>query len=150
MAPSLSPQFEIKPSDRYEFASTWSEWHAAHASGLGMFGLCDGLITPVGKAMRLGTVIAQLQVPPTPWPYSDYYAHCLFYSEGACGECIERCPAGALSENGHDKALCRAHLFPTTVYYINTNFGFDCYGCGLCQTGVPCESKMPTADDLKA
>ena len=34
--------------------------------------------------------------------------------------------------------------------YIEANFGFDCYGCGLCQTGVPCESKIPTADDLKA
>jgi len=22
------------------------------------------------------------------------------------------------------------------------------YGCGLCQTKVPCESKIPTADDL--
>ena len=36
------------------------ETHAAHAAGLGTFGLCDGLITPIGKAIRVGSVVAKM------------------------------------------------------------------------------------------
>ena len=54
IAPLLIPQFSTRISPKYGFASTWSERHAAYASGLGTFGLCDGLITPKGKAMRVG------------------------------------------------------------------------------------------------
>jgi epoxyqueuosine reductase QueG len=148
VAPLLSPLFESRSSERYVFASTWSERHAAYASGLGTFGLCDGLITPAGKAMRVGSVIARIKVPPTPRPYTDHHAYCLFYTQGICGACIDRCPAGAVSEAGHDKLKCRAHLNPITSDYVKTHYGFDGYGCGLCQTGVPCESKIPTAQDV--
>ncbi|MBM4331360.1 MAG: epoxyqueuosine reductase [Deltaproteobacteria bacterium] len=146
VAPMISPLWEWKDSDRYGFASTWSERHAAYASGLGTFGLCDGLITPKGKAMRCGSVVAGIQISPTPRPYKKHQAYCLFFSQGICGKCIKRCPAGALSEKGHDKAKCRVYLHPTTQDYVKTHFGFDGYGCGLCQTGVPCESKIPTED----
>jgi len=147
MAPLLSPLFEGRPSDRYVLASTWSERHAAYASGLGTFGLCDGLITPVGKAIRVGSVIARVVIAPTDRPYADHQAYCLFFSQGICGRCIDRCPAGALSEDGHDKLKCRAHL-RRTADYVKEHYHFDGYGCGLCQTGVPCESRIPTARDL--
>jgi epoxyqueuosine reductase QueG len=150
VAPMLSPLFEGRPSERFVYASTWSERHAAYASGLGTFGLCDGLITPVGKAMRVGTVVARIEIPPTPRPYDDHHAYCLFYSQGICGACIDRCPVGAVSETGHDKRKCSAHLRPTTSDYVKTHYGFDGYGCGFCQTGVPCESKIPTARDAEA
>ena len=148
IAPMCSPEFRSMPSDRYTFASTWSERHAAYASGLGTFGLCDGLITPVGKAMRVGSVVARIHIPPTPRPYTDHRAYCLFFSKGICGKCIDRCPVGALSEAGHDKLKCRGHLHPTTSDYVEASYGFKGYGCGLCQTGVPCESKIPTAQDV--
>ena len=148
IAPMLCPQWTSIESERYVYASTWSERHAAYASGLGTFGLCDGLITPVGKAMRTGSVVARIQIPPTPRPYTDHHAYCLFYTQGICGKCIERCPVDALSEAGHDKRKCRAHLNPTTSNYVETQYGFAGYGCGLCQTGVPCESKIPTAQDV--
>jgi epoxyqueuosine reductase QueG len=143
-----SPLWSTQTSETYGFASTWSERHAAYASGLGTFGLCDGLITPKGKAMRTGSVIANIMVDPTPRPYTDHHEYCLFYTEGICGKCIPRCPVNALSKEGHDKITCRAYLKPETADYVKTNFGFEGYGCGLCQTGVPCESKIPTADDL--
>jgi epoxyqueuosine reductase QueG len=148
IAPMLSPQWKGQKSERYGFASTWSERHAAYASGLGTFGLCDGLITPVGKAMRVGSVVARIQIPPTPRPYTDHHAYCLFYSQGICGKCIDRCPVGAVSEAGHDKIKCGGHLHPTTSDYVRSQYGFKGYGCGLCQTGVPCESKIPTARDV--
>lgn len=148
VAPMLSPAWERKDSDRYVYASTWSERHAAYAAGLGTFGLCDGLITPVGKAMRTASVVARIQIPPTPRPYTDHHAYCLFHSQGICGKCISRCPVGALSEAGHDKYKCREHLRLNTTEYVKTHYGFPGYGCGLCQVGVPCESKIPVRKDV--
>jgi epoxyqueuosine reductase len=148
VAPMLSPLWRSQRSERYGFASTWSERHAAYASGLGTFGLCDGLITPRGKAMRVGSVVARMAIPPTPRPYTDHHAYCLYYSQGICGRCIDRCPVGAISEAGHDKVKCSQHLHPATAEYVRSRYGFDGYGCGLCQTGVPCESKIPTQQDL--
>jgi epoxyqueuosine reductase len=142
VAPMLSEQWSRKDSVTYVYASTWSERHAAYASGLGTFGLCDGLITPKGKAMRVGSVVARIQIPVTPRPYDNHHAYCLFYTRGTCKKCIPRCPVGALSEAGHDKVKCRAHIRATTDY-VKMHFGFDGYGCGLCQTGVPCESRIP-------
>ena len=83
VAPALSPQWERKNSDQYVFSSTWSERHAAYASGLGTFGLCDGLITPVGKAMRVGSVVARVKIPPTPRPYKNHHAYCPICSDKA-------------------------------------------------------------------
>lgn len=148
VAPMLSPLWSLHNSARFGFASTWSERHTAFAAGLGTFGLCDGLITPKGKAMRLGSVVARIQIPPTPRPYTDYHQYCLYFSHGTCKKCIARCPVEALSEAGHDKKKCLAHLKPGTADYVKSNYHFDGYGCGLCQTGVPCESGIPVAKDV--
>ena len=143
VAPALTPQFSKRISPKYGYASTWSERHAAYASGLGTFGLCDGLITPVGKAMRTGSIIAKIPVPPTPRPYTDHHEYCLFFTKGLCGKCISRCPVGAITKAGKNKEICSKHLIPTTKDYVTSNYSFDGYGCGLCQTKVPCESKIP-------
>ncbi|MCK4791098.1 MAG: epoxyqueuosine reductase [Desulfobacteraceae bacterium] len=150
VAPMLSPFFERQTSERYGFASTWSERHAAYASGLGTFGLCDGLITSRGKAMRCGSVVVHIRIPPTNRPYSDHHAYCLFFTKGLCGECIHRCPVKAITEAGHDKAQCNNYLRPMVADYVRSHFGLEgkAYGCGLCQTDVPCESKIPTESDV--
>ncbi len=142
VAPGLSPLFRSVDSERFVYASTWSERHAAYAAGLGTFGLSDGLITPVGKAMRVGSVVMRGSLPATPRPYQDHHAYCLFYAQGTCGDCIRRCPVGAITEDGHDKRLCRAHL-DRTRSHVREAYGFEGYGCGLCQTGVACESGIP-------
>lgn len=139
VAPTLSPGYQAT------FQANWSERHAAYVSGLGTFGLCDGLITPRGKSVRLGSVVARIQIDPTPRPYEDHHAYCLFYAKGVCGMCIKRCPAGAISKSGHDKWKCYSHK-ESTRQYANKNFnlkGEGAYGCGFCQTGVPCESGIP-------
>jgi len=113
VAPMTSPGWKWEKSDRYGFASSWSERHAAHASGLGTFGLCDGLITPRGKAMRCGKCIKRCPV-----------------------DAISR-------EGGHDKGKCHDYLRNVTEKYIETRYGFKTSPCGLCQTGVPCEAGNP-------
>jgi len=143
LVPTLTPTWKVHMSTKFGFASSWSQRHAAYAAGLGTFGLCDGLITSKGKAMRAGSIIVRAQIPPTPRPYTDHRAYCLFYSKGECKECIPRCPVGALSEEGHDKVKCRKFLAEVTAPYVKEHFKFDGYGCGLCQTGVACESGIP-------
>ncbi len=149
VAPVISPQWERKESDLHGYASTWSERHIAYVAGLGTFGLSDGLITPYGKAMRLGSVVVKAQLTPTPRKYSDHHAYCLFYSKNTCGKCISRCPSGAITVKGHDKKKCKAYIRDEKLLrYIEKEFGFKGRGCGLCQTGVPCESKIPKLSDV--
>lgn len=142
IAPMLVSNWTIVKSARFSYASSWSERHAAHAAGLGTFGLCDGLITARGKAVRLGSVVAKIGIEPTPRPYSDHHAYCLFFAEGTCGKCIDRCPARAITRTGHDKEKCRKHLVRSREY-VKKAYVFEGYGCGLCQVGVPCEAGIP-------
>jgi epoxyqueuosine reductase len=145
VAPMLVSNWTVVKSERFSYASSWSERHAAHAAGLGTFGLCDGLITAKGKAMRVGSVVAKMRIAPTPRPYSDHRAYCLFFANGTCGKCIDRCPAKAISRKGHDKEKCRQHLLRAREY-VKRAYKFEGYGCGLCQVGVPCESGIPVRE----
>ena len=143
VAPILSPLFAWRDSSRYSIASNWSERHAAFACGLGTFGLCDGLITSVGKAVRLGSVVAKISLHTQPRPYTDIHAYCLYYSQGACGKCMKRCPVGAIGEKSHDKIKCKSYLIDAMKEFTKEQIGIATPGCGLCQVGVPCESGIP-------
>lgn len=142
VAPMQTPGWTWVRSRHYSYASSWSERHAAHAAGLGTFGLCDGLITPVGKAIRAGSVVARIELEPSPRLYADHRAWCLWFSDGTCGKCIDRCPVRAISVDGHDKERCRAHLAESRLHVART-YDYEGYGCGLCQVGVPCETGIP-------
>lgn len=129
-------------------ASNWSQRHIAYAAGLGTFSLSDGFITPRGIAMRCSSVVCDLTLPPSPRGYRNHLANCLFYREGSCRRCIERCPADAITEEGHDKKKCAEFLFreqPAILKELGREEGYigDYLGCGLCQTKVPCEARIP-------
>jgi epoxyqueuosine reductase QueG len=109
-SPVLLPQWSRALSTQYGFASSWSERHTAHVCGLGTFGVSDGLITPVGKAVRVGSVIVRKRFKSTPRSYKNHNEWCLFHSTGRCLVCARRCPAGAISLSGHDKAKCREYI----------------------------------------
>jgi epoxyqueuosine reductase QueG len=134
-APMLSEIFGVHQSDKSGFCSNWSERHAAYAAGLGTFSLTRGLITRSGVAMRCGSVVTNLKFKPTPRSYNDYQEYCLLES---CGKCINRCPAGAITKEGHDKDMCIMHI---AELMDESAEGYP--GCGLCQTGVPCEAGIP-------
>jgi epoxyqueuosine reductase len=143
VAPALSACWTEFDAMTDRWASSWSERHVAYVCGLGTFGLCGGLITKKGKAVRLGSLVIRANIPPTKRAYSGPFDHCLHYSRGACGVCAERCPTGSVEPNGHDKNACARHLRPRSEEYVREKFGFEGYACGLCQTGVPCESGIP-------
>lgn len=148
VAPAQSSEWAWQESGRYGLASNWSERHIAYAAGLGTFSLCDGLITAKGKAMRCGSVVSRIDIPATPRKYEKHNSYCLFFSMGGCKKCIKRCPNEAITEKGHDKSKCREFLFEKVAPYSKATFGMESYGCGLCQTGVPCESGIPLAQDM--
>lgn len=130
--------------ERVGWTSRWSERHTAFVAGLGTFGLSDGLITEKGIAMRAGSVVTTAPLPVTPRRYSTYNEYCLFFRDGSCTECIKRCPVGAISEKGHDKDICAAFTRCTALEYARKHYGIkEKSGCGLCQTSVPCESRIP-------
>ncbi len=148
VAPLLAPHWARYNEGPYSPCSNWSERHAAYTAGLGTFGLCDGLITPVGKAVRIGSVIAAVEVPPSTRLYDDHHANCLHFTENTCRKCIPRCPVKALSKEGHDKQRCMKYTEQTMNKYIKEEFGLETYACGLCQCDVPCTDKIPTKNDV--
>ena len=122
---------EIGPAT---FGSRWSERHAAYVCGLGSFGLSRGLITERGMAGRFGSLITDLPLEPDPRRVSGFTDDCTL-----CLSCARRCPAGAIDPvKGKDHALCSRFL-DATSHLFGTR-----YGCGLCQTGVPCEHRNPS------
>lgn len=143
LPPMEMETWKRETSDKYGDASSWSERHTAFVCGLGTFGLSDGLITPLGKAVRFGSVIARLKVSPTERPYQTHNAYCLFYDHQKCTKCADRCPVNAITEAGHDKVSCRQYIREVTAPYNETAYGLTVNSCGLCQAGVPCASKIP-------
>ena len=142
--PQYSPLWKELGDTPVGAASTWSERHAAYAAGLGTFSLNDGLITEKGIAHRLGSVVTDLIIPPTLRTAPDHRHNCLFYrNSGACGVCVRRCPVEALSPDGHDKSICREHVYGTIPVAVAVEYNVTATGCGLCQTGVPCEYRTP-------
>ncbi|WP_026842440.1 (Fe-S)-binding protein [Citrifermentans bremense] len=143
LAPQLHPGWREYGETPVGIASSWSERHAAYAAGLGTFSLNDALITERGIAHRLGTVITDLALTPSPRPYLHHKINCLWHRNGTCGACIGRCPVGALSKEGHDKRICRDHVYGTIPAKVAEQYQVASTGCGLCQTRVPCEGKIP-------
>lgn len=115
------------------FASNWSERHNAFICGLGTFGLSKGIITEKGMAGRLGSIIIDKEMAADVRKYTEIYEYC-----SMCGACTRRCPAEAITlKNGKDHVKCNACLQATKEKFAPR------FGCGLCQTRVPCESRIP-------
>lgn len=140
---------ENKPVDRpgIGWSCGWSERHVAFVAGLGTFGLSGGLITRRGIAHRLGSVVTDAEIPPTPRPYGDDpFAWCLKLARGTCGACSRRCPAGSVGETvaARNRAACLKWTYEVVKTEGAERYKMDrVAGCGLCQTAVPCEDRNP-------
>ena len=143
LAPERLADFSYQQSKRFGLASNWSERHTAWIAGLGTFGLSDGLITRVGKAVRLGSVVVKMNLEATPRDYAGYQDWCLWYAKATCGACVQRCPVNAIDESGHDKAACFDYIRQVTAPYVKQHYGTGDTPCGLCQVKIPCESRSP-------
>jgi epoxyqueuosine reductase len=159
-----SPTYEIfVGGEPYRAVSTWSERHVAFAAGLGTFSLQRALITEVGCNVRLGSVVTDAPLAQTARGGDDAFANCPYLAGGTCGDCIGRCPAGAITEAGHDKQTCRRYVHavgqeiqggPAGALLVGqrqlvngeetTRYST---GCALCQFGVLCTDRNPVAQD---
>ncbi|QOX63354.1 epoxyqueuosine reductase [Anoxybacterium hadale] len=141
----LLPEFSTVRTSHLGIASKWSHRHIAYISGLGTFGLSEGLITEKGKAVRFTSLIVEGNLNPTERAYLSPYEWCLFYKDGSCGACMRRCPTNAIAQEGHDKDLCDAYeeFFGENLWPQDIERGDYILGCGLCQAGVPCQHGRP-------
>jgi len=145
VAPTLSSTFQYIRDEKVGWASPWSERHIAYACGLGTFSLNDGLITPKGMAVRFGSVVTLLKLTPNEKKYRHHRENCLQFRNEKCGKCIPRCPAGAITEKGHNKDKCFEYIVSESLRAKRLEYGLQnaSSSCGLCQTDVPCEFEIP-------
>ena len=144
-APMLLDEWSRIDDPKIGWASTWSERHAAYAAGLGTFSINDGFITPLGIAHRIGSVVTDLFIPTSSRIYIDYRENCLTCRGLECGVCIARCPVGAITLEGHNKDLCERYTYGPPFKELSVKYDAKHVGCGLCQTDVPCEERIPNS-----
>jgi len=152
--PEQASFFKVTEEGPGARVSNWSLRHVAYAAGLGTFSLNDTFITPRGITMRLGSVVSNVALEPSPRIYDNHLANYLFYRDKSCRRCIERCPAGAVSEQGRDKVGCLQFMRTELVEMakqlgITENYINGRPTCGFCQTNVPCEAKIPLSGGVK-
>jgi len=148
VAPVLIPNLQPFRDKDIGWTSFWSERHIAYACGLGTFSLNDAFITPKGMAIRVGSVVTLLKLTPSEKRYRHPKENCLLFRNEKCGKCISRCPAGAITEKGHDKDKCHDYIESDLLKTKRSEYGLQnpSPSCGLCQTGVPCEFEIPRPD----
>lgn len=145
VSPDVTPKMRKQRYPGVGWASPWSHRHIAYAAGLGTFGMHDFLITEKGCSHRVGSFVVNLRLEPNRQRPEDIHAYCLSYQGKKCLKCASRCPVDAITaENAHDKEACYQKV-AKTIKYCNKNYHMFIYGCGLCATGVPCESRIPKA-----
>ena len=154
VAPARAESFHVDWDSPDGPLSNWSERHYCHMAGLGSFGLNRGLITASGIAHRCGSIVVDIALPPTERKGSRT-ANCPFLETGGCGDCVSRCPAGAITAEGKDNVKCARYLFeeigphvadlaPAAAFERTRSATAGRFGiCGLCHTDVPCEGGIP-------
>jgi epoxyqueuosine reductase len=151
VAPAILPENTFDERPGVGITTNWSERHVAFVAGLGTFGISGNLITRRGVTHRLGSVVTDAALDPTARPYGeDPFAWCLRTARGACGVCISRCPAGSIGETveARNKEACAHHYAEYVMRHCKPVFGWKgIYGCGLCQTNVPCEHRNPIREN---
>ena len=112
----------------------------------------------MGCNIRVTSIITDAPLEVTPRNSDDPYANCLYYANGKCKKCVERCPGDAISEEGHDKLKCYLYgqiieeemtnrlkdLLKPHLRYINGEEEWSYpVGCAFCQFDVPCMQTNP-------
>ena len=132
--------------DPVRLVSAWSHKSVAAIAGLGRFGHHHMLITAAGCAGRLGSVVLDVEAPGgaaaplggqapggavAPLGEQAPESPCTY--DRGCRTCIRRCPVGALTEEGLDRARCYAQCLANDARYPQWLADV----CGKCATG-PC------------
>jgi len=123
--------------DAKTLTSDWSHKHAAYAAGLGTFGVHSMLITDRGSAGRLGSLVTDAEIEPTPRPQEEY---CLEKAGGSCKKCVKNCLFGALDEGGFQKHRCLEVCLSNAKRFVRMG---KADVCGKCVSIAPCSFRRP-------
>lgn len=124
--------------DETTLLSDWSHRSAAYICGLGTFGINRMLITDKGCCGRIGSFVTNLPLKPTPRPKTE---HCLYFADGSCSQCVDRCVNDALTTDSIDKHKCYEMCLTNAKRFENQQILAD--ACGKCLVGLPCSTKNP-------
>lgn len=123
--------------DKIKLISDWSHRHVARIAGLGTFGLNNMLITEKGCCGRIGSLVTNLKIDPTPKRQGE---NCLHKIDGSCQRCVQRCVNNALKADAFDRHRCYE------MCLLNDDFFPDLATtdvCGKCLVGTPCSLINP-------
>lgn len=127
--------------DEEELVSDWSHKSAAYVAGLGRFGAHHLLITDKGCCGRIGSIVTDLELTPTPKPDKEY---CLNKYNGSCRKCVDRCVNDAFCTTGdtifYDRYRCNEQIYDKAIPLYSIGSGD---ACGKCMCGVPCSFTNP-------
>ena len=119
--------------DKEKLVARWSHRSVAALTGLGNFGLNRLLITDSGCTGRYGSLLLNIRLSSSDIEPKE---RCLYFYDGSCLKCIQRCPVNALTENGEfDRAACYKYLLEVDAFFNDLPLSEV---CGKCSVGMPC------------
>jgi epoxyqueuosine reductase QueG len=141
-ASGLTPAtYNIDPDT---LTADWSHKHLAHIAGLGRFGINAQLISPLGCAGRLGSLVTQAPLGDHPLVTDEEL--CLYKQGLECLKCMETCPMQAISLEGIDRRRCDGKIEVNRKRFARKfNLGDGLEVCAKCVSGMPCHLEAPQA-----
>jgi epoxyqueuosine reductase QueG len=128
--------------DEERLMARWSHKHLAFLSGLGRFGLHNLIITPMGCAGRLGSLVTEARLGET--PLIETSEACLAKAGRQCGKCLSACPVAALKKDGIERRLCWDRLKENRATLSHfSDLPESTHVCGKCAAMMPCSFKNP-------
>jgi epoxyqueuosine reductase QueG len=124
-------------------ASPVPEVLAARLAGLGAVGKNGLLITPkYGSFVFIGEIVTDLELEFCENPGGDCFA---------CGRCLTKCPAGAITEHGINRERCVSHLTQKKGPLTKEQQGMvrlagTIWGCDICQNVCPMNRDITETD----
>ena len=98
-------------------------------AGLGSFGLHQMVITDAGCTGRFGSLVLDADLPAAPAAPRE---RCLYFRDGSCLECVQRCPVGALdADQPLDKQRCYRRLLEVADQYADLGLADVCGKCAI-------------------
>ncbi|MGD2270127.1 MAG: hypothetical protein PVI06_06985 [Desulfobacterales bacterium] len=123
--------------DEQSLMSDWSHRHVAYVAGIGRFGSHNLIITEKGCSGRLGSLVTDLGLEPSPRSENE---HCLHRAGLNCLKCVARCEYEALYVDRFDRQACYRQLLVNDRYYSDLDLTDV---CGKCAAMVPCSLNNP-------
>lgn len=125
--------------DEKTLLSDWSHRHVAYLAGLGNFGLNNMLITAKGCCGRIGSLVTNLCISPTPLIVGE---SCLYKDRGLCRACVKRCVHAALTVDGFNRHACYEMCLENAALFPEIGLADV---CGKCLAGMPCSATNPVS-----